>query len=238
MKTIKHLLSVFVISSAPFLYSNCVVQENDLISQQCPIRCTSVQGRVTTDGRSRGLSDVHLELFWENRSILGGVIRKKAQAVTDAQGYYRFKFLLREDELIDGWHHVTVMPMDPTVFINLLHSEIPLPSLQRDTFHETGLVVLPKKSFVRFNLAGQSSMNDGDYVRFSIGYQLGQDGDMSYKHQQFTKNTPPGDFLPIAGNQPTYIWIQRKKNGVVSEKRDTLLIRARARTDYHFDFNN
>mgnify|MGYP005751797841 FL=1 len=86
--------------------TSCVEEQEDYISKYCPGSCTEVSGKVL---RSNGqpAQGMQLTATWKNLRTfyegMGGAIRKKAVAYTDAQGNYTLRFLLRDDELHEGY---------------------------------------------------------------------------------------------------------------------------------------
>lgn len=83
----------------------CTVKEDDYISKYCPGSCTTISGRVTKAGSNQPLQGVQILATWKNlQPILGGgTIRKKAVVKTDQQGNFALSFLLRDDEMTDGY---------------------------------------------------------------------------------------------------------------------------------------
>ena len=93
------------------LLTGCVKEEDDYISKYCPGSCTEVSGRVLQAANQQPIPGVQVLAIWDNtrnfKEGLGGTVRKKAVAYTDEAGNYTLRFLLRDDEMLDGRIEIT-----------------------------------------------------------------------------------------------------------------------------------
>ncbi|MCP2043842.1 carboxypeptidase-like regulatory domain-containing protein [Pontibacter sp. HSC-36F09] len=89
----------------------CIEKEDDYISKYCPGSCTEVNGQVL-NGSGQPLRGMQLLATWQNLRTFkaggGGATRKKAVAYTDDSGNYTLRFLLRDDEMLEG--QIEVVP--------------------------------------------------------------------------------------------------------------------------------
>lgn len=110
MKTRYNRLVVLMLP-ALFMLGSCVEDQEDYLSKYCPGSCTEVSGQVRQGSNGQPVPGVQLVATWNNlptfKLSLGGTTRKKAVAYTDAQGNYTLRFLLRDDEMLDGQIEVT-----------------------------------------------------------------------------------------------------------------------------------
>lgn len=90
--------------------TGCVDEQEDYISKYCPGSCTEVRGQVVLTSTGQPVKGMQLTATWKDvyYPMAGGTVRKKAVAYTDAQGNYTLRFLLRDDEMYDGY--VVVSP--------------------------------------------------------------------------------------------------------------------------------
>jgi hypothetical protein len=90
--------------------TGCVNEQEDYISKYCPGSCTEVSGKVLR-ASGQPVKGMQLTATWRNMRTfyegMGGTTRKKAVAYTDAQGNYTLRFLLRDDEMEDGYIDVS-----------------------------------------------------------------------------------------------------------------------------------
>ena len=109
MKARYNRLSAIALFSL-FMLSSCVERQEDYISKYCPGSCTEVNGQVLQVSNGQPIPGMQLVATWQNlrpfKSGGGGTTRKKAVAYTDQDGHYTLRFLLRDDELVEG--HVEV----------------------------------------------------------------------------------------------------------------------------------
>lgn len=93
--------------------SACTKEEDDYISKNCPGSCTEVKGQVL-HGNGQPIRGMQLLATWQNLRTFkaggGGTIRKKAVAYTDDTGTYTLRFLLRDEEMMEG--EIKIAPQD------------------------------------------------------------------------------------------------------------------------------
>ncbi|WP_276497508.1 carboxypeptidase-like regulatory domain-containing protein [Pontibacter litorisediminis] len=81
----------------------CEPIKYDYISKYCPGSCTTIKGRIS-DQNGAPVAGVQLRASWHKPNYpLGGFTRHKAVATTDVNGNYELRFLLRDQELVEGY---------------------------------------------------------------------------------------------------------------------------------------
>lgn len=89
------LLSCCLASCDPIKY--------DYVSKYCPGSCTTLKGRIT-DQNGAPVAGAELWVNWHRQNYpFGGSTRQKAVTTTDVHGNYELRFLLRDQELVEGY---------------------------------------------------------------------------------------------------------------------------------------
>lgn len=100
-----------ILLALALLFSGCNKEEDDYISKYCPGSCTEVSGQVLR-ANGQPMASVMLSANWMNLRHFKeggtGMIRRKAVAYTDSQGRYTLRFLVRDDEMLDGHMEVAL----------------------------------------------------------------------------------------------------------------------------------
>lgn len=106
MKTREFPLYCFLLLLLIWL-PGCVENEEDYISKYCPGSCTVVSGRILQGSAQQPQQDIQVTATWKNLRTFkaggGGTTRKKAVAYSDQDGRYTLRFLLRDDEMEEGY---------------------------------------------------------------------------------------------------------------------------------------
>ncbi|PKV63064.1 carboxypeptidase-like regulatory domain-containing protein [Pontibacter ramchanderi] len=100
-------LKTWVVSGIlSLLLTGCIEKEDDYISKYCPGSCTEVTGRVLRAASGQPIPGMQILATWDNRKSfkegIGGTVRKKAVAHSDNDGSYTLRFLLRDEEMMEG----------------------------------------------------------------------------------------------------------------------------------------
>ena len=219
------IISCLLLSIFPFFLISC--QKEDDSGTACPGSCTVLQGRLTTAGGNQPLAGVPLEVNWYSRGgILGNRIRTKARGTTDAQGNYSFRFLLKEEELTDGYLNIDYS-VDPAKYVIAGSGPTIYPEFasrpQRDTTVTTD-VIIPRKALLKYQVIGTLSPTDSFYSLFRYQIRPGQSGGYGVSYNWF--DLPPSPTIAIAGDQPVFVTTTRIRNGVRTETQDTLHVAA------------
>jgi hypothetical protein len=199
-----------------------------LSSQDCPGACTIIKGRFTTAANTIGLADIPLEVVWENTTSNGigksGVFRRKATGRTDANGYYEIKFLLRDDELTDGFFLVNYK-IDPKKYIVPQESGFAL-DLKRDTTFMYDYLI-PQKAFVELQVANREAIKSSDYFSSTFSFDLGIAEPQSIS-QRYGVVVSLKDYtqsiIEVAGDQPVIIRTTKEKDSIRTFQSDTISI--------------
>lgn len=236
-KCIQLFFTIGIIAALPVVLSNCLANENDLISQNCVSGCTRLEGRLTTNSGSTGIANVKLTLTWSYRQMIGGITRTKAATTTDANGYYSINFLMRDDELGSGYYKIDYI-VDKTEYLSFYpENSISLYNLKKDTLVTTNYLI-PKKAFMKWNVVNQNQIQPSDYFSADVLSLMGYDGkEKSGAVLYWTNTSPSSSVIEVAGNQPLYVITYKTKGGVRTVKYDTITIPTRQTADYTFDFN-
>ncbi|WP_299757928.1 carboxypeptidase-like regulatory domain-containing protein [uncultured Pontibacter sp.] len=103
MKTLLKLQFYTCLMLLAAAFSACDYDENDYISKYCPGSCTVIKGRVSTENGAP-LPGATIRVRWLKEAYLQPTFtREKAIATTDANGNYELRFLLRDQELTEGF---------------------------------------------------------------------------------------------------------------------------------------
>jgi hypothetical protein len=225
--------SAFLFILLLFLVTSCFRVEDDIISKNCPGSCTIITGKITTGNGSVPFKKLSLSLECRpNPRQFGGLIRRKATARTDAQGFYTLKFLVRDDEIAEG-HYQVNGEFDTDVYLNFNKEDklFSFYNLKRDTTIEMNYW-LPKKAFIEMKLANPEDIKSGDTFYSVMGSKLGVDGAQYYSNYVNWTNPPTSSVLEVAAEQPIFVEHWKLKNNVRITERDTLQLKAGEKVIY------
>ncbi|MHA6248753.1 hypothetical protein ACXYMU_12500 [Pontibacter sp. CAU 1760] len=224
MKTYTLYLSLLLL-----LGSSCVTQENDFISKYCPGSCTVIKGNIATANGTVPLSGIKLEATWSNVNLpklSGGTVRRKAVTQTDADGNYELRFLLRDDELVDGRIFIETA-IDEGKFITCGASQ-PAFYMAGDLPRDTTLVrnyVLPRRATLALELQNREAISSGDAFSTIITYKAGINRSNCVGGVvNWSTNTSQSVERDVPAEQPVVVETYRTKNGVRTTAQDTLLL--------------
>jgi len=213
-----------------FLLSGCGGDSDDYISKYCPGSCTVIKGRLTTANGTKPLAHVSMAVNWQSEGYLsGGSTHKKAIAETDDDGNYELRFLIRDDELIDGYFIV-----EPALNISkyvYCHSDVlnlDFYNLKRDTTYVANYGV-PEKAYITFKLNNPDALQTGDELTTSYTYSFGEDGqEMCYNdikwHIGYKNNYSVN--VEVAADQPLLLEQVKLNNGVETTEQNTVQLDA------------
>lgn len=232
-----HFIAVVLLS---FILYSCIKKDDDLASQDCPANCTVITGRFVTDAGQTGIGGIPLTVEWVQRAgIIGGQIRRKATTSTKANGSYELRFLLRDDELLDGYFRITYSA-DSKRFITEKNSvAYSSYELTRDTVVVSNWL-LPRKAFLRLELPGSAPTVPNDYFASTVSFingsftSIGQVG--NYGIVCTWAGTTKVFDIEVAANQRVVIENRRVKNGIRVIDTDTLQLTPGSRSTYRTAF--
>ncbi len=238
MKIVK--LSVLVILGIA-LFIRCSKEEDDLISQNCETDCTEIIGRLMTDNGTVPISDIELTVKYNNRSGLsGGIIRTKAMTRTDAEGNFRLRFFIRNDELNDSDSSFFIeYEINENEYLTGGSDDFNLPGISRDTILNVAYN-LPRKAFINLSLLNLENVQPPDWFATTFVYEqtVGFDRPIDGHHFGWSSASEQNNLIEVAGNQSIEMSIIRRVNDVTTTEIETLFLEAGTTTNLTIDFNN
>jgi hypothetical protein len=212
--------------------SSCVLEEDDLSSQNCSSQCTVVSGKFVTHDGTKPIPNVPVTLYWKNLQIeAGGVIRTKATGTTNSNGDFLLNFAMRDDELKQGYFALKFDIQDPN-FWTIGDKEFPIQKLRRDTMVFSSYLI-PVKAYLDLQITNPNDIKPTDYFYSSFRFRYGEYTNHGYS---VSLSTIPGKPLEIAANQKVFVETIRRKLGIVSTTYDTLLLQKGERKVYSITF--
>ena len=205
-----------------FLATGCAAEEDDA----CPGHCTVLQGQMTIAGGTQPLAHVPLEVVWLGGStgFFGRQTREKAQGHTDEQGRYRFRFLLREDEVGAGALAIRYA-VDESKFLVLesrpaaIYPRFGGPP-RRDTTVTTDYRIA-RLAWLR----GQVSQGPGPAGYFASAFRFPYGADERVQNVDWL--SPTAEFAhEVPGDVPIWVATLHIRGGVRTETVDTLVVPA------------
>ncbi len=211
--------------------SSCVLEEDDLSSQNCSSQCTVVSGKFVTHDGTKPIPNVPVTLYWKNLQIeAGGVIRTKATGTTNSNGDFLLNFAMRDDELKQGYFALKYDIQDPN-FWTIGDKEFPIQKLRRDTMVFSSYLI-PVKAYLDLQITNPNDIKPTDYFYSSFRFRYGE---YTFGTGVIWKSIPEQPF-EIAGNQKVFVETTRRKLGIVSTTYDTLLLQKGERKVYSVTF--
>lgn len=222
------------------IFISCSKEEDDLISQNCDTNCTEIMGKIMTDNGTVPIPNLKLTVKWDNVPPYGaGIIRTKAITRTDSQGNFYLKFLIRDDELLDGGYTLSYEKLDKNKYLRTEYNGIYLSQITRNTSLTVNHNV-PKKALLNLTLLNLDQVQQGNSftTEFSYprpaGFSNSIDGDIRGWNNESKQN----HLLEVAGNQPINLKIYRTINGVRTAEIKNIFFEAGKTSDYTVDFKN
>lgn len=106
MKTYHRLRLYFGILLLASSLAACDLHKYDYISKYCPGSCTVIKGRMT-DQDGKPVAGTSMRIKWHNDGYLQpAYITEKAATITDVNGGYELRFLVRDSELEKGYYQI------------------------------------------------------------------------------------------------------------------------------------
>ena len=196
---------------------------------ECLGSCTVVSGRLLTSG-AIPLANIAVGFEWKGRP--GGAgryqIHKKAQVTTDANGRYRVSGFLSDEELADGYIHVTFSP-DKSKYYTIGEDNFAFFDYKRDTLLTAPDYLIPRKAFIRLVLTNPSQLPNSFSYYIDLSSCYGG-------NTVFGPNTlgggavingsslNPSSTFEVAGDQP--VLLRQRKSAGTAPPADTLIIPA------------
>lgn len=202
----------------------------------CPGNCTVIQGQLVTAGGNEALRNVPLTLEWKRNTYY---IRQKASGRTDANGNFQLRFLMKDDELSEGYFTVQYNVKTNDYYL-LDHSSIVLPDLKRDTTVSLGRYLVPRKAYVELRITNQQDIGGDSYwSNFSSPYgtvsTIGPFGGGPAVDWR-SADVRTGWIVPVPGDQPIVVNHVKNRNGVRFTSADTIYVPRGTRQQYTVTF--
>lgn len=170
---------------------------------------TILQGYVLTEGGTKPVKNLRLNLDWTVKSELGGTYRNIKYFETDSTGHFKIDFYVTDLELkCNGGYNLKFIGEYPE-YIQMYDNELATIFLnKRDTVIDK-VFYLPRKGFLKL----MTSENQ-DSINWRIGYKYGDINDTYHSLMQVgfkTKISTNTYIYEIAGNQKNYIEIRDRR---------------------------
>lgn len=187
-----------------------------------------LSGALTTANGTRPLSHVPLVVTWRNDGyIVSGSVRKKAVTQTDEAGNYELRFLIRDDEFVEGYF-VVEPALDVTKYVYCRYEGLDFDffDLKRDTTLLANYDI-PEKAFIEFALSNPGALQTGDKLTTQFSYSFGKDGqEICSSSIQWNEFSNSSHVVEVAADQPLLLEQVKLKNGVESKEQITLELKA------------
>lgn len=205
-----------------FLAVGCEKAEED---KACPAHCTVLQGQLTTDGGTRPLANVPLEVVHYQPpgfSFFGGSERSKKQGKTDAQGRYEIRVFLDDSELNAGYLKIRYA-VDPTTFFLLNPADPAIyPDFQGPLRRDATVItdeLVPRKAWIQPRVV--ASPGPGDY--FNSYFTFPAPFRTRSQHVNLL-SAAAGSALEVPGDLPVVVITTKVRGGVQTQVQDTLRV--------------
>ncbi|ARS34277.1 carboxypeptidase-like regulatory domain-containing protein [Pontibacter actiniarum] len=235
----RYLLALVLLCCAPA----CSRQEDDYISKYCPGSCTVIKGHLTDATGTQPVAGVTLLARWHKSYSPGSSLsRKKAFAVSDADGNYTLRFLLRDDELSEGVFELVTSLEQETYTSCFPLASVYIGDIGRDTTVIQNITLAPTASAtLDFTVAPEQGLRQGDRFQAMFTYKLSPtDPDSCSQAFEFLLSSQEAyettrTFL-LPANIPLALYIDKTKNGVKSREKKTITLRPDERSTYEARF--
>jgi hypothetical protein len=223
-----------ILALVTLLLSSCHTQTDDFISKNCPGSCTVIKGTLTTDGRTKPLAGVKLEVQWSEGDMFSSIRRRKAITTTDANGKYELRFLLRDDELPstypDNGSFTVKAHINPEKYLTCSGNNILLETydLKRDTTI-TFDYLLPQKAFVEIQANNLQAKQQDDYLWSEFLFDP-----CSLVVSLYNSDTK--HVVAVAANQPVIIRTTKRKSGVETVTEEVITLAPGKTFNYEITF--
>ncbi|GAB3830339.1 hypothetical protein GCM10028895_46260 [Pontibacter rugosus] len=198
--------------------------EEDYISKYCPGSCTTIKGRVSTDNGKTPVIGATLLVTWTKATYpLGGSTRKKAVATTDTNGNYELRFLLRDDELQDGYIDLTADFLDSDYLSCQTESFWYASELTRDTVIVQNYTVAPRAT-INFQLTQRADSQPTDTYQAIFKYKLDAADTDSCTAIVDPLSPYRTDKIPVPANVPVVVHLIKTRAGVRTVEKEVLTL--------------
>ena len=183
----------------------------DDTNKDCTSNCTTITGRIITEGGTVGVSGLKFNLDWIIKSELGGTYRNIKNFTTDNNGYFNINFYATDQEIYwHGGYGINYTDSDKN-FINIKENPVlgTFSLNKRDTIVEKTLL-LPKRSSIKIKI-----LNPNIETWCNVYFKYGdRSSDRYYFHSsgQIYSVEQTEKILEAAGNQINYFIILKKIN--------------------------
>ena len=237
MKTINLLLPVLLL-----ILGGCVSHDDDFISKYCPGSCTVIKGRLTTEDGTQPMAGVKLNVYWHSEQDylqFGYTQRRKAVAITDQNGNYELRFLLRDDELNDKERYengyVGVAPVLEVGQYFTCHGKTIIYDeydLKRDTT-VTLDYTLPKAAYLDLTPKNIAAMQPSDSFRAEVDINAGRsNAERCNTGVVWHQGNSGATTLIVPANRPLTLRITKIKDGTATETLESFNLEPGKRLTY------
>ncbi len=203
-------------------FSGC--EKDDLAYSKKCNECIQITGRITTTNGTAPIPNQNMTVYWNNDAInlLHSFTRKKATGRTDKNGYYDLKFNVRDSELREGSFTLVAEDIDTKIYyespgLAYFNSN----KMKRDTTLHVNYTI-PKKAFIEMQTTNAKEIKPNDYFACTYTFLGGVDGkqEMNIVGPLSFPNT-----IEVAAEQPVILKFSTTKDGILSDRNDTLTLK-------------
>jgi hypothetical protein len=186
LRILKGVIVIFLVSSLMVSFSGCFddVYEDDLISQECISPCVTLMGVLTTGDGNEPLANTQVEAIWnDNISAFRSKLRKKAQTITDENGFYEMTFFIRFEERSDGYFFCQAIVDTSEYWQRNDHDKFPRfghHNLKNDTTYVSDFFI-PYNASIYLHFSNINSLESADRVDIELdSYTIEEEKFSSY----------------------------------------------------------
>jgi hypothetical protein len=196
-----------------FLLESCWKNIDDT-ANNCTSDCTTISGRIMTEGGTVPASGLNFQFDWVIKGELGGTYRNIKRFKSDKNGYFEFSFHATDQELFWGGGYSIKYLDSANNFVNLkdLIDDFPVIGTvtmkRRDTLINK-ILWIPRRSYIRFKILNPNIQTGG-----SVYYKFGDVSSDRFYHSPgwIYSNQQLDKIIEAAGNQINYIRINQLIN--------------------------